>query len=196
MKILLALIALFWVPLTESPKTEYKLAENSKISVSGTSTLHDWVMDSKRVKGEASIEVSDNQIMDIRSIKVVVPVESLKSGKSGMDNNAYDALKSKKYPNIVFTLTGFDKISQSNGSSKVEVTGNLTIAGKTRQEKILVAYQTDAKGNLKCKGAKQIRMTDYGVTPPEVMFGTVKTGNEITIGFDLDLLVDGGYAQN
>ncbi len=30
-------------------------------------------------------------------------------------------------------------------------------------------------------------MTDYGVTPPEVMFGTVKTGDDITISFDLYL---------
>lgn len=187
MKIALVLLALVWWPFPESTTPDYKFSGKSKIAISGTSTLHDWIMETSSVQGEANIELSDHKILSIHNIKVKVPVETLKSGKNSMDKNAYEALNSEKFPHILFTLTGFQQISQNNGKSKLEVTGNLTISGTTRTEKILVEYETDDKGNLYCRGSKDLKMTDYGVKPPEVMFGTIKTGNEITIHFDIYL---------
>ena len=187
MKVLLMLIALVWLPFTNTPQTKYQFLTNSKISIAGTSTLHDWTMDSDKVTGEADIEVSGNQILSISDVKLEIPVESLKSGKSAMDKNAYEALKSGKHPKISFKLKGFEPIAATGGTSVLEVNGHLTIAGKTRPETILVKYRTDKAGNLLITGSKELKMTDYGVTPPEVMFGSVKTGNDITITFNLHL---------
>lgn len=187
MKVLIMLITLVWLPFANSNLTTYQFSENSKVTIAGTSTLHDWTMDSKTIKGTADIEVSGNEISAIKSVILEIPAESLKSGKNTMDKNAYEALNTKKHPNIYFKLKGFDKASLNNGKSAMEVSGDLTIAGKTRPEKILVEYKTDSKGNLLMNGSKAIKMTDYGVTPPEVMFGSVKTGNDLTISFEFTL---------
>ena len=187
MKVLIMLISLVWLPFINTPQNHYSFSKDSKISIAGTSTLHDWTMDTRTVKGEADIDVSENEILSIKEIKVEIPLESLKSGNSKMDKNAHEALKSGQHKNIYFQLKGFENIRLINGKSALEVNGNLTIAGKTRTEKIMVNYRTDKNGNLSVNGSKAIKMTDYGVTPPEVMFGTVKTGNEITITFELNL---------
>ena len=187
MKVLTLLVSLIWLPLINTPQGHYLISKDCKVSIAGTSTLHDWTMETKTVKGDATIDIADNSILSIQEIRVEIPVESLKSGNSKMDNNAYEALKSGQHKTISFQLKGFDKIKLINGRSALEVNGNLTIAGKTRTEKILVNYRTDKNGNLFVNGSKEIKMTDYGVTPPEVMFGTVKTGNAITINFELNL---------
>lgn len=187
MKTLIMLISLLWFPLAHSPQSQYLFSGNSKVTIAGTSTLHDWTMDSKTVKGEADIQVLDDAILSIKDIKVEIPVESLKSGNGKMDNNAYAALKSEKHPKIYFQLKDFENINQNNGKNELVVPGKLTIAGTTKTVNIKVQYRTDSKGNLLVSGSKAIKMTDYGVTPPEVMFGTVKTGNDITINFDLFL---------
>jgi hypothetical protein len=36
-------------------------------------------------------------------------------------------------------------------------------------------------------GTKVIKMTDWKVKPPVVMFGTIKTGDQITIGYNLKI---------
>lgn len=187
MKILFLLVAMVWLPFTNTPQQKYLFKNNSKVTVAGTSTLHDWTMVTQTLKGEADIELSGNEILSIREVKVEIPVESLKSGKNKMDKNAWRALKSDKYPAITFQLKDFEPISVNGGSSVMEVNGHLTIAGKTKPEKILVKYRTDRQGNLVVSGSKDIKMTDYKVTPPEVMFGTVTTGDAITISFDLYL---------
>lgn len=187
MKVIIMLIALVWLPFVNGPQSKYQVSDNSTITIAGTSTLHDWTMDSQNIKGTADIELSGGEITAINEVVLQIPVESLKSGKSAMDKNAYEAMNTKKHPNILFKAKGFDKAAIINGKSTMEVTGDLTIAGKTRTEKILVEYKTDNKGNLVVSGSKAIKMTDFGVTPPEVMFGTVKTGNDLNITFNIAL---------
>lgn len=187
MKLIIMLIALVWLPFVNGPQNKFQISDNSTITIAGTSTLHDWTMDSKTVKGTADIELTGGEITAMNEVVLEIPVESLKSGKGAMDKNAYEAMNTKKYPTILFKAKGFDKAAITNGKSTMEVTGDLTIAGKTRTEKILVEYKTDNKGNLVVSGSKAIKMTDYGVTPPEVMFGTVKTGNDLNITFNIAL---------
>ena len=40
-------------------------------------------------------------------------------------------------------------------------------------------------GQLRVRGSKAIRMTDYGVRPPSLMMGTMKVKPAVTIGFDV-----------
>lgn len=163
------------------------LSLGQELQVYGTSTLHDWSMATTSVKGVANIEVAESQIVSIKGISVEIQAESLKSGKNSMDKNAYEALKSKKHPTIYFHFNGPNEITLIDGKAALELNGDLTIAGKTRTENVLVEYRTDKAGNLNVKGSKKVRMTDYGITPPEVMFGTVKTGNDIIVRFNFNL---------
>lgn len=187
MKVLLLLISLVWLPFANTPQNKYQFATNSHISIAGTSTLHDWTMDTRKVSGEANIEILNNQLISINEVKLEIPVESLKSGKDVLDDNAYKALKSDKYSSISFQLKDAEPISMAAGMAVLQVNGNLTIAGKTRQESMLVKCRIDKNGNLQVRGETELKMKDYGVKPPEVMLGTVKTGNEITITFELYL---------
>lgn len=63
--------------------------------------------------------------------------------------------------------------------------GKLTIAGTTR-EIIMDVRATRGNGNLLSgTGTVELLMTDFGIRPPVVMAGLLKTGNKITVGFEL-----------
>src|SRR5205085_5914337 len=113
------------------------------------------------------------------SLVFSLAAESLKSGKSAMDKNAYNALKTDINKQIAFQL-----VSAKIEGNKILCTGKLKIAGTTKQIDVEVAYTTLPGGSLQCKGSKKILMTDYKVEPPTFMFGSVTTGDEITISFD------------
>lgn len=61
-------------------------------------------MTSLKAQGEAMIKAEDSGLQSIQKLTITVQAETLKSGKSGMDNNAYKALKTKKKPEISFVL--------------------------------------------------------------------------------------------
>ncbi|MBN7816237.1 hypothetical protein [Algoriphagus pacificus] len=67
----------------------YKLSGAQKLTVSGTSTIHDWQMVANdNTSGTAELTIEKGNLVSIQSMTINLPVKSLKSGKGGMDNNA------------------------------------------------------------------------------------------------------------
>jgi polyisoprenoid-binding protein YceI len=137
---------------------------------------------------EASYDVafetnSSGDPVRLSSLIVSLPAESLKSEKTAMDKNAYKALKTDAHKQIAFQL-----VSSKLDGKTIHCSGKLKVAGTTKQIDVEVTYSVLPGGALKCKGSKKIVMTDYGVEPPSFMFGTVTTGDEITVSFDVTLI--------
>ena len=151
--------------------------ESETIMIKGTSSLHDWESDVTEFVLTADLNLDRQQ----GTVNLVIPVTSIKSGKSIMDDKTYDALKFDKNPEIIFngndiTLNG-DKIS---------VAGNLTIAGKTNPATIEGTFKKTAN-NLNVTGIYSLKMTDFDIDPPTAMFGTLTTGDDITIEFNVNI---------
>lgn len=162
---------------------EYKIGEVSKIVVEGTSTLHDWEMESNKSKGFAVLEFENSSLKSISDLEFLFTVETLKSGKSTMDNISYEALKTDKYPTIKFVLKDVLSINAKGDKSEVTARGNLTIAGVTRLIN-LKALASINNGNTTFSGEYSINMKDFNIDPPTAMFGTVKTGKDVKVKFE------------
>ena len=126
-----------------------------------------------------------DNIIGVTSLKFTIPAESLKSGKSSMDKNAYKALKTGSAKNINFVMSS-SKVTPVNSTTvEIKARGKLTVAGTTQETDIVVTVKYNAADNTyTANGSKKIKMTDYNVKPPTFMMGAVKTGNDITISFN------------
>lgn len=158
---------------------------HSTMTISGTSTLHDWEMKAKNLEGTMEVDRYPDSI-HIKSLNLDVPVNSLKSGKPGMDKNAYDALKEDDHPVIHYDLIKV-KNQRKIGGKTIQLTtvGDLTVAGKTRRLSIPIKAQLQADG-IAFSGSVSFKMSSFQVEPPSFMFGSVTTGDEITIKFTLE----------
>ena len=159
----------------------YRVSGTPKIIIAGTSTIHDWEMTSNQADLKATFETDAAGIpTKLASLNLSSPAESLKSGKGAMDKNAYTSLKTDKNKLITFQLTS----ATINGKT-IDTKGNLTIAGTTKPIEINTTFETQGDGSLKFKGSKKIIMSEFNVEPPSFMFGSVKTGDEITLSFEI-----------
>lgn len=155
-----------------------------KMTIEGTSTLHDWASDVTKLEADGSLDLSGSQLTGISSLKVSIPAKGIVSPKGRiMDNKTYDALKADKYPNITFRL----EKATVNGS-KVQATGKLTIAGKTQTVALNATSKVDGAGNITFSGSKTIKLADYDMEPPTALMGTIKTGEEVTVKYELALI--------
>jgi len=178
---ILAMAAIFAV-LSAAGQANYKQSGTSTVMIAGTSTMHDWTMTSTGANYNATFEVNaDGTPAKLTMVTFTLPAESLKSKEKAMDKNAYKSLNTDKYKEISFQLT-----SSTISGKTITCKGNLTISGTTKPVEVDVTYEAK-NGALVCKGSKKIKMTDFKVEPPSFMFGTIKTGDEITVSFDVTL---------
>ncbi len=157
----------------------FKLDAKPSLAISGTSTLHDWSMPSSTATGTLVANEEAGKLDEIKSLTVEMPAESIKSGKKGMDKKAYDAIKTETYKTVKFDLK-----SASKAGDTWTLNGTFTIAGVTKTVS-LKAKETSANGTHGLSGSYSFKLTDYNITPPTALMGTVKTGNDVKITFDV-----------
>lgn len=164
-------------------KTAFRL-QNLNLAVTGTSTLHDWEIKSAKGQAEVNLELASDKLTGITGLNFSIPAESLKSGNNMMDNNTYKALKTDKFKTINYVLTA-GSVSQVNATTfQIKTNGKLTIAGTSKEtDLVATAKYNAADKSYTIVGEKKIKMSNWGVKPPTVMMGTIKTGDDITIKY-------------
>ena len=166
-------------------QTTYQTAGPVKIKVQGTSNIHDWEMNTDKGNSTA-VFVTDAKgvINGLNSLTFTMPVESLKSEHSGMDKNAYKAMHSNKYASLTFTVLSAT-IKPAGNNYQVFSKGRLTISGVSRDVDVTGVCTVNADKSIALNGSYKLKMTSYNVTPPSIMLGAIKTGDDITVNFNL-----------
>jgi polyisoprenoid-binding protein YceI len=165
--------------------------KESKMTFSGTSSLHAWRCLVEQPSGKLSAVVDNQLVTAINSLTLSIPVTSIKSiGEKGayydknMDKNVYRALNADKHNTIVFSLSQFVKKNNTPQGLAVEGSGVLRINGVS-QEVTLSAICTVTHNAIIIEGKVPLKMRDYNVEPPTAIFGTIKTGNDIVIEYKM-----------
>ncbi|SDZ86715.1 YceI family protein [Bizionia paragorgiae] len=153
----------------------------SSLKVSGTSSLHDWTIDSGKQSG--TLVFKNLETGEIEGCSLSVKVEGLESGKRAMNKNTYKALKHDTHKNITFNVVDvLETTAQSDNSFLVKTKGDLVIAGV--KKRITLNFTLIKEGSsATLKGEKKINMTDFNIDPPTALLGTITTGDAITITF-------------
>lgn len=180
----LTTIRIFLVALTLGISTsillaqaKFTLAASPTFKINGGSSLHDWEMVSNTAKGEGMFNMEGSQFKGAKSLNVSLEAETLKSGTRGLDSNAYKALNTSKNKDIRFALR---ELTGSGASYTAK--GDLTIAGVTKP--VTIPVKMSQSGNrLTFEGSLNTKLTEFSITPPTALMGTVKTRDEVTISF-------------
>lgn len=164
---------------------EYKaVPSSSKLSITGTSSLHNWEIVADTFSGKILAKVENNQLQSIEKFIFQLKANSLKSGKSAMDKKTYKALKEEDYSIITY---------QGNAVTLTENTatfsGTMSIAGTAKNFKAKAKFKY-SNGEVSLIGSKVFKLKDFNIEPPSAVFGTIKTGDEVEIHYNLKLTIN------
>lgn len=183
MKASITIIALLFFAFISKAQVQYQQKNDFNLTVNGTSTLHDWEMKTSKIACTATFTFyEDGDLGGLTQLNFTMPAESLKSERSGMDANAYRSLKTSQNPTITYNLIS---AKVSSDGTVITCTGKLTVAGVTKQIDMTAKAKLNADKSINIKGSKKINMREFDIDPPSFMMGAVKTGEEVTISFDL-----------
>ena len=171
---------------------------SSRVTITGTSTLHDWHVEGRRVMGY--VIVQEHELASLwgnsglpahplaPTVHVEIHVTSLTSGKRGMDEKMCEALKAKTHPMITYRLESAKvttrqtaQADDADGSLTIETRGVLMVAGVERTVDIPMQATQLPNDRLGISGETSLRMTDFGINPPTAMLGTIRTGDTVHV---------------
>ncbi|SHI94835.1 Polyisoprenoid-binding protein YceI [Arenibacter nanhaiticus] len=178
MKNILLLLLLLTVVFMSQAQETYSLSPKSVITINGSSTVSDWMVEANAMKG--AIQNKENLIKDL-SLEVTVEKIHSERGAS-MDKKLHSALKMEEHPQVTFKLKALTEKGAS--ASKGTIKGLLTIAGVTK-DVVLSCEIRKVDKEYFIKGNKEINLLDYNIEPPTAMFGQIVVGEKVSVNFDL-----------
>jgi len=163
----------------------------SRLWVEGTSNVHDWKCSANTINAAIDVDTLAAQLASappkmLKKVVVNVPVNALKCGHGKMDDNLRKALNADKNADISFVMAAFEALpSETRGEFTLRVSGRLTVAGIQNAITMDIAATRLVDGTIKAVGAVPVKMTAFGIAPPSALLGTIKTGDEVKVKFEL-----------
>ena len=179
-----------------APGPRIDLASGSRLTLKGKSTMHDYASTATRL--DLSVEIADELPAGpstlsrlsvpgaVKSIVLTIPVAAMKSEKDGLDKNMRKALKADANPNIVLRLHAATPVAGPTFRAE----GELEVAGVRQPVEVLVRASETPEG-IVLEGNKALRMSEYGIKPPSMFLGTLKTDDRVEIEWRLVLTSTG-----
>lgn len=185
----LAIAAAVAAPLlAQEPVRPPVALTGARISLAGTSNIHDYTASTTTVRvtrlqlasgaGTGDLLAAIQKPGVLQAFEIAIPAASLRSPKDGLDKNMHKALKVKEHPEIVFRLARLEP-----KASGVHAVGTLRIAG-VEKEIALDLSTTVKNGSLVVTGSIDLLMTDFGIPAPKAMMGMLRTDPKVTISFE------------
>jgi hypothetical protein len=172
-----------------APSERLTLQAESRIWIEGTSTIKDFsckativnaLVDTRSTNAIPQLLVGDKTVV---AVDVKVPVEKLDCGNGTMNEHMFKALKVVENPTILFRLASYE-IDRTPNAVTGTLKGTLSLGGV--QKPLIITAEGKPEGEmLRVTGSSEIRMTDYDLTPPSLMFGRIKVNEKVTVKFDL-----------
>jgi polyisoprenoid-binding protein YceI len=119
----------------------------------------------------------------VKAVRVTVPAAQLECGNGTMNDHMRKAIKLSEHSSIDFKLASYDVATNAGGIAGT-MTGTLSLGGVEKTITMKAEGKTE-DGMLHVTGAYPLKMTEYGLKPPTLMFGRIKVGETVTVKFDL-----------
>jgi len=160
----------------------YTFTPDSRVWVEGTSNVHDWDCAAGTLTATLDGTATDNALTAISALTVTVPVAGLDCDNGTMNGKLRDALGTAP---IRFTLANA-RVGSPNGTRfLVEADGRLTIHGQTRAQTVRATGTALGNDRYRFTGEVPVTMSQFGVDPPRALMGTLRTGDRVTVKFNV-----------
>lgn len=164
----------------------------SSVKIDGSCNIHDWTVEGKIIGGRFEVDPSFALTGTPAAGKVnakakaSIPITSLKSGKSRMDEVMQENMKATEFPRIEYQMLDMT-LKQSPKSATdplvFDTVGKLTISGVSRTNAMEVTCSRTNASRLTFTTVANLKMTDFGITPPSptIALGLITTRDEVKV---------------
>lgn len=181
-----ALISLLTVPealSVKSPPSWWVITEQSLLEISGRSNVNNFCCEYMAYQGMDTLQEvwsQKKQSWELHGI-IHIPANSFDCHHNILNNDFQKTLLAGKYPEIAVRVHFIQ--SKKPDAKMRQINGNveITLAGRSRRYNLTCDLKLNNTNQMILEGAQVIRFSDFSLTPPRKIFGTIKVEDEISV---------------
>lgn len=156
------------------------LERESSIRLRGTATLSSWTCEAP----EPEAAIPAHALAGAEGARIGVGVGEIDCGNGIMNGRMRDALGAERHPRITFVLDRLQVSPTEGGRLAGTASGRLTLAGVERE--VALEARAGWTGDvIRMTGRTELRMSDFEVERPRVLFGFVRADDRVEVEWDL-----------
>ena len=178
-------------------KKRYTILKSSKLLLKGTTNVNTFSCLCEDRFPPQTLEVeSAGKQTKFRNARLKMTTRKFNCQNTKMERDLYKALQAGEYPFISVELleTSYDPEHFKNGNadrwSEVQAKVKLTITNVSKEQIIDAKAKSAGSNKIALRGEKSLKMSEFGIEPPEALFGLIKVDDLITFHFDLDIAIE------
>ncbi|MCH8486961.1 MAG: YceI family protein [Candidatus Cyclonatronum sp.] len=162
----------------------------SSMTIAGGSTVGSWDADVTLINARFSVNLEALQNGGSNAFQLgefVIPVERIESDGNRMTNNIHKYLEKDRHPNITFTFVSAELQQTTDAGTEVLVNGIINAAGADHAVSFVsnAAFADDQ--SIVLSGTVDFGFSDFNISRPSAMLGTVRASEELQIIYELVL---------
>jgi polyisoprenoid-binding protein YceI len=179
------LLALFAPAFAHAQSTFEVVPSKSSVTFTISTTFNEIEGKAKTFKGSLNIPDAAKDLATGTTATIIVDAKSMETGNKGRDKDMHkDVIESEKYSEIKIAIK---KITADSALYTFKVSADITMHGITKtvdfKTSALSFAGADGKLALSISGKVKINISDWGMTPPNIVVN--KVSPEIVVGWSL-----------
>jgi hypothetical protein len=171
------------VAIAQSGNEKWSIKDNSTLNINGKSNINTFQCSYEKAFQSSQVLVEDSLgTLLFTQGMVFFEVASFRCGHARMTADFRQTMKAKSYPLLKMEIS---KIVQTEEGCVMGLL--LTVAGQKRAKQIALEVCKVFTNQMIIEGRYTMKMRDYGLTPPNVLWGMIKVSDEIEIDFSFYL---------
>ena len=181
---------------SEKTKRHYQIQPESKLYLKGTTNVNCFTCNCTDQFPAKYLDVeSQGGYARFQNADLKINTQNFNCHNRKIEADMEKALQADVYPYIGIELEETWQNAQCLASDSkdwfpVKAKIRLTITKVTKDQIVLAKARRISPGRFQLLGEKALQMSEYGIEPPEAMFGMIKVNDWITFHFDLTVQVD------
>ena len=195
---LTAMVIIVAATAAQAETITYSAKTGSRLTISGTSSVHDWEVKTSLIGGKMiwdtsfPLDPSRGELPKLTTtpkVDVIVPVRNIESGKQRMNEVMHSAMNAQKHKFARYSLKEIklgDKKRNAGDPILFDTKGTLNLNGKSAPVAMQISIANADGNKLKVSGKASLKMSQFGIVPPtpKIALGLIKTGDEVIVEFD------------
>ena len=154
--------------------------QESKVWISGRSSLHAINSESDSLNGSIEFEVTPDGQLDPVGARASVkfPVTQLRSSNPLEQRELHRRIDAKRFPVIRGDV---ESVASTDEAGRYAITGVVSFRGEAHRHSETMTIELDADGSLRLAGRSTFDVRDYGMEPPKILMLKVEPTVEVRV---------------